>query len=113
MALSPILVGMSQIINPDALFWVFSSASIFSYFALLKTDERKFIRLTALFLGASLLSKYTANILFPLFILMFFSDLVINFSAIKDKQGVKEYILKQLKYFLKLRLIHSNKRKES
>jgi len=100
MALSPILVGMSQIINPDALFWVFSSASIFSYFALLKTDERKFIRLTALFLGASLLSKYTANILFPLFILMFFSDLVINFSAIKDKQGVKEYILKQLKYFL-------------
>jgi len=69
MSLSPILIGISQIINPDSLLWAFSTAAIFSYFALLKTGEKKFIFLTSLFAGFSVLSKYTADILFPFFFL--------------------------------------------
>ncbi|MFZ2778176.1 MAG: glycosyltransferase family 39 protein [Candidatus Moraniibacteriota bacterium] len=63
--LSPILLGISQIVNPDSLLWSFSAGSIFSFFSFLKTREKKFIFLAALFLGFSLLSKYSAVILIP------------------------------------------------
>ena len=33
--LSPILLGMSQIVNPDSLFWIFASSSFFSFSAYL------------------------------------------------------------------------------
>ncbi len=62
--INPILIGISQIINPDALLWSFSAGAIFSFFALLKTDEKKFIILTGILTGFALLSKYTANLLF-------------------------------------------------
>lgn len=65
--LSPILIGISQIVNPDALLWIFFSASFFSFLALLKTEEKKFAVLSSLFLGLSLLTKYTSVILMPFF----------------------------------------------
>lgn len=99
MAMSPILVGISQIMNPDSLLWTFSAAAIFAYFALLKTNEKKFIFLTALFTGLSLLSKYSANILFPFFLLIMFSEYFIYFE--KHKEKTKEYFSQNLsKLFL-------------
>ena len=70
-AFSPVLFGMSRIVNPDALLWSFSACALFSYLALLKTDERKFLFLTALFTGLALLSKYVATILFVFFFVTF------------------------------------------
>jgi len=81
---SPILIGISQILNPDALLWTFSAASIFSYFALLKTKEKKFLILTALFTGLSLLSKYSANILFPSYLLISLLNYVVDYKKIKE-----------------------------
>jgi len=68
-ALSPILIGISQIVNPDALLWSFSLAAILSYLALLKHPERKYIFLSSFFLAMSLLAKYVSSILIPFFIL--------------------------------------------
>ncbi len=99
-ALSPILIGISQIINPDSLLWTFSAASIFSYFALLKTQEKKFVFLTALFTGLSLLSKYSANILFPFFLLILLSEYFIYFEKYKEK--TREYFFSN---FLRLLII--------
>jgi 4-amino-4-deoxy-L-arabinose transferase-like glycosyltransferase len=68
--LSPVLLGMSQIVNPDALLWTFGSATLFSFLAFLKTEEKKAVFLTAFFLGLSLLTKYTAVILYPFLFLV-------------------------------------------
>jgi 4-amino-4-deoxy-L-arabinose transferase-like glycosyltransferase len=70
-ATNPILIGISQIINPDALLWSFSATAIFAFLSLLKTGQKKFIFLTGLLTGLSLLSKYTANILFVFYGLLF------------------------------------------
>lgn len=68
-ALNPILLGMSQIVNPDSYFWIFSGLAIFSYFARLNTNEKKFLLLTIIFTGFSFLSKYTALTLFIFYLL--------------------------------------------
>ena len=68
-ALSPILVGMTQIVNPDALLWSTSTAALFSYLVVLKSGQRRDVIMTILFTSLALLSKYTAFILFPIFAL--------------------------------------------
>jgi len=73
--LSPILLGISQIVNPDSLLWSFSAGTIFAFFSYLKTRERKFIFLSALFLGFSLLSKYSAVILIPFLLAVILIDI--------------------------------------
>ncbi|HBP00680.1 MAG: hypothetical protein UY41_C0031G0019 [Candidatus Moranbacteria bacterium GW2011_GWE1_49_15] len=74
--LSPILLGMSQIVNPDSLFWIFSVSSMLSFFGFLMLRERKLVVLSSLFLGFSLASKYVSVILFPFF---FFATLAYYF----------------------------------
>ncbi|MFZ5982506.1 MAG: glycosyltransferase family 39 protein, partial [Patescibacteria group bacterium] len=93
LAVSPILLGISQIINPDAFLWSFSGAAVFSYLALLRTREKKFIFLAALFVGLSLLSKYTANILFPTFLFLFYGYYFLE-------SGMYEKIKESRQYFL-------------
>ena len=69
--LSPILIGISQIVNSDALLWVFSTSAILSFAGYLKTEEKKFAALSALFLGLSVLTKFTSVILMPfLFVIL-------------------------------------------
>jgi len=87
--MSPILLGISQIINPDSLLWIFSSATIFSYLALLKYNQKKYLFFTSIFLGFAILSKYSANIFFPFFVFLFllkflFDDKKTNFLEIKN-----------------------------
>lgn len=65
MFLSPPLIGISQIINPDTLLWTFVAGTILSWTAFLEKREKKFIFLTGLFFGFSLLTKYTSVILVP------------------------------------------------
>lgn len=73
-ALSPILLGISQIVNPDSLLWSFGAAAIFSFLALLKSEgeklEKKFLWLTLFFTGLAILTKYVALILLPFFLVL-------------------------------------------
>lgn len=66
-ALAPSLIGITQIVNPDALIWSTGGAALFSFYALLQFQERKFILATALFGALALLAKYAALVLFPFF----------------------------------------------
>lgn len=70
MLLSPVLLGVSQIVNPDSLSWIFLPATIFSYLAWLKFGENKFAYLSTLFLGLMLATKYIGVILFPFLFLL-------------------------------------------
>ncbi len=103
-ALSPILIGISQILNPDALFWSLGSACLFSYFALLKTNEKKFIFLTAIFLGLSIITKYVANIFLPLLLLSLFSFPLLTFKKEAFEQ-FNVFLKNQLKYFFFLLIL--------
>ena len=93
--LSPILIGISQIINPDSFLWTFSILAIVSYLLLLKENQLKYLFLTIIFTGFSLLSKYVANILFPFyFILMLF------YFLNTDNLNSKKYFTEQIKNYL-------------
>jgi hypothetical protein len=98
-ALSPILIGISQIINPDALLWSFSTGAILSYLNLLKSSERKFLALTAVFVGMAILTKYVSNILFPLLAFLLIYYFLIEYGQKIKVENAKEYVLRQLAYY--------------
>jgi 4-amino-4-deoxy-L-arabinose transferase-like glycosyltransferase len=72
LGLNPILIGISQILNPDAILWSSATIALLSFIIFLqdKDGQRKFIWLAGIFTGMALLSKYTGNLLF-LFYLLF------------------------------------------
>ncbi len=96
-ALNPILIGMSQIINPDSFFWISGGLAAFSYLALLKTDAKKFIYLTILFTGLALLSKYTAVTLFIFYVIALFSHIIFasqdDISVLQNKFIIKHVLI--------------------
>ncbi|MCX6761916.1 MAG: glycosyltransferase family 39 protein [Candidatus Moranbacteria bacterium] len=65
--LNPIIIGVSQIINPDSLLWIFSFSSLVSFLNYLKYRKRSDVILCSLLLGFALLSKYSAVIFIPFF----------------------------------------------
>ena len=74
--LSPIIIGNARIINPDGLLWIFTSLSIFGYFAHLKEKNKKYLYFSALMLGLGTLTKYTANILYIFFFALIFAEYI-------------------------------------
>ncbi len=95
--LSPILLGISLIINPDSLLWIFLPLSLLSYFAFQKQTEKKYLIATGIFLGLSLLTKYVANILYIFFFILPFLDYVLT----DEKPPLKNFLKAALKnYFI-------------
>lgn len=92
--LSPILIGISQIINPDSMLWVFSSATLLSFFIFLK--ETRFIDafLTMLFLGLSILSKYVALIFFPFLLVMLLGYLFFYYEELLEEKSFRSKAIK-------------------
>ena len=72
--LSPILLGISLIINPDSLLWIFLPLSMLSYLVFRENSEKKYLFLSGIFLGLSLLTKYVANILYVFFFMLPFLE---------------------------------------
>ena len=93
--LSPVLIGISQIINPDSFLWIFSILAIISYLLLLKENKPKYLCMAIIFTGFSLLSKYVANILFPFYLLLMFFYF---FST--ENLSPREYFIQQIKNYL-------------
>lgn len=93
---SPELIGISQVVNPDALLWSLSAATLFSYFALLRYGEKKYVFLTGLFLGFTILSKYTGSILIPFFLLVGILGNISNVFSPKEEK----FSSPQIKRFL-------------
>ena len=76
--LSPVLLGISPIINSDAMLWILTALSTLSLFVFLKNKERKFLVLSGFLLGLSVIDKYVANILFVYFFLIFLLEYIFH-----------------------------------
>ncbi|MDP3957224.1 MAG: glycosyltransferase family 39 protein, partial [bacterium] len=73
-ALSPVLLGMSKIVNPDSLLWVFAPLSLLSYLVFQKRGSFRYLVFSGVLLGLALLTKYIANILFVFFLGLIFLE---------------------------------------
>jgi 4-amino-4-deoxy-L-arabinose transferase-like glycosyltransferase len=94
--LSPIILGISLFVNPDSLLWAFMPLSIISYLVYQKDGKKRYLILTGILLGLSLLTKYVANILYVYFLGLIFLDYIYIFS---EKETFHHYIKRALADF--------------
>lgn len=93
---SPILLGISQIVNPDSLFWIFGAASVLSFYLYLQKGSWKIATMTGIFLGLSLASKYVSVIFFPFFFFMFVAYFFMEYELLSaDKEMFAKYVWKR------------------
>jgi len=93
--LSPILIGMASIINPDSLLWVFAPLSILSFLAYSKIRKPAYLYLAGILLGLSLLTKYVANILLIFFLAYIFIEYIFHkkdYAYLTIRRFVKESV---------------------
>ncbi|MEI7621781.1 MAG: glycosyltransferase family 39 protein [Candidatus Moraniibacteriota bacterium] len=101
MGLSPILLGISMIINPDSLLWIFLPLSLLSYFVFQKTSIKKYLLAAGIFLGLSLLTKYVANLLYIFFFLLPFLEYILA----EEKPELRSFLAAAFKNYLFLAVI--------
>jgi len=96
MLLSPILLGISQIVNPDSLLWIFSTGAIFSFLLFLRERQKKIAVVSSICLGLALLSKYSATILYPFFSLLSFAYIIYKVNEWKKDADFFKKVQKTL-----------------
>jgi len=101
-ALSPILLGMSRIVNPDALLWIFSTGTLLAYLTYLKetTRNHKYLYFAGIFMGLSLMTKYVSNILFIFVLTLPFLNYIFSKKE-WTKVSVNKYFRRELSAYLK------------
>ncbi len=77
-ALSPLLLGMTRMINPDALLWILLPLTMLLFALALSTRAPRTIIATGLFFGLALLTKYVANVLFVFFPIMIILSAILS-----------------------------------
>lgn len=96
--LSPMLIGISQIINPDAVLWVFSFAGLLSFMLFLQKSKWWIAivdgLLAAIFLGLALLSKYVALIFIPFFLVILLWHILDGYASLMEQNGFRKRIFK-------------------
>jgi len=98
--LSPLLLGISTIINPDSLLWTFLPLSMLSYLVYRKEDSNAYLYWAGIFLGLAILTKYVANILYVFFFLLIFLEYI--FSKDNLLESTAKYLKKSLIDYLVL-----------
>ncbi len=98
-ALSPPIVGMSRIINPDALLWVFAPLTLLSYFVFLKNRTRAMLFAIGTMLGLSLLTKYVSNILIIFILVAIFIEAILTCEKLSTREKYKKYFSQMLADF--------------
>ncbi len=93
--LSPIILGISLIINPDSLLWIFLPLSFLSYLVFQKTEAKKYLYWSAFLLGLALLTKYVANILYIFFFFLPFLEYILA----TKKPELRPYLKKSLFHY--------------
>lgn len=71
-ALSPLIIGMSRIINPDALTWSIMSIALIAGIGAFCERTRMWTLIADIFLGLAFLTKYIAVIFLPVFAIFAF-----------------------------------------
>jgi len=93
--LSPIILGISLIINPDSLLWIFLPLSFLSYLVFQKTASKKYLYWSGFLLGLALLTKYVANILYIFFFFLPFLEYILA----EKKPELRSYLRKSLIHY--------------
>jgi len=75
-ATSPFILGISQIVNPDATLWSTSLIAILSFFSAIKTNQKKFVLISGIYLGLAFLSKFFTNFVLILFLIYLFHSYI-------------------------------------
>ncbi len=78
LALAPLLLGISRIINPDALLWIFFILGFLCVMRYVQNDRLPVLLAAGIFVGLALLTKYIANIFILFFIIILFADLALR-----------------------------------
>lgn len=86
--LSPIILGISLIINTDALLWILMPITILSFLIYQKEENQKFLYLTGFLLGIGILDKFVANFLFPFFLILTFLKYILGNYSNKKEDGI-------------------------
>lgn len=76
-ALNPVLVGISQIVNPDSTLWAPTFLSFMTFFLYLKGRDDMYLILSGIFLGLALTSKFAAAVLYPTFLIIVLLDYLV------------------------------------
>lgn len=95
LGLSPILLGISLIINPDSLLWIFLPMSLLCYMVFQQEQKTKYLIATGIFLGLSLLTKYVANLLYVFFFALPFLEYILA----TEKPPLKEFLKKAFRNY--------------
>lgn len=95
---SPIIFGISLIINPDSLLWIFLPLSLLSYFVFQKKQKKIYLLAAGILLGLSLLTKYVANILYVFFLMIPF----LEYIFFEEKPAIRTYLKKSFFNYLLL-----------
>lgn len=95
--LSPVLLGISQIVNPDTLFWVFGLAALLTFIAYTRKRKNSYLLLTTLFFGLTLASKYVAVIFIPFFLFVLIASyLFFHKIYAENSQHLHKIVLKDI-----------------
>lgn len=97
--LSPMILGISQIVNPDATLWSLSAISLLSYLLLLEKKQWKFLLFAILSGGFALLSKYVAVFLLLFLFFITLVRLVFFFDRYKTEDDFHQETKQTLLYF--------------
>jgi len=66
-AFTPLIIGMTQIINADATLWNTNFLALLALFLYFTNSQKKYIIYSGVFLGLACLSKYSAKLLYIVF----------------------------------------------
>jgi hypothetical protein len=67
LGMSPTIIGMSQVVNPDATLWSTAFLSFITFMLYIRSNKQKYILISGLFFGLGLLSKYFISIFYLLY----------------------------------------------
>lgn len=73
LATAPVLVGMSRILNPDAVLWGPATGAVLAFAVALRRSGWRWPLLAGVLAGMAVAAKYTANLLLPFFLIMLLS----------------------------------------
>ena len=96
---SPVLLGISLIINSDAILWILTALSTLSLFVFLKDKQKKYLIFSGIFLGLSVITKYVANVLFIYFFFIFLLEYILHAHKTIE---LKTYLRESLQNYLTL-----------
>jgi hypothetical protein len=81
---SPNIIAHARLITPDLALTCFSFSSIYFYWKFTTEHRYKHLLFSALSLGLALASKYSALLLFPIFMTVFITNTIVGFYASSD-----------------------------